>query len=389
MDARTNPYSPGAGLRPAALAGRGNEIDAFAVAMHRAKSRRSAQSMILHGLRGVGKTVLLNELANMARDDNWIVATVEADHGTSRTPFRQQVSAALEAGMRHQTGKSQLSQRVKRAVASLKSFTVKGPAGVGVQLELGDRAASGSLAADFTDLVLDMSEAARELDTGVAVFIDEMQHLATDELAAISQACHAANQRNMPFIVVGAGLPNLPRVLSDAVSYAERLYDYRTVGRLAAADATSALVLPAQDENVEWEPAAAGLVIAASGGYPYFIQQFGQTAWNHAASSPITVADADVGVQLGREKLDNGFFRARWDRATPAERAFMTAMATDGENPSESGAVAKRLGKSLNSLGPARANLIAKGLVWAPEHGLIAFSVPGMAEFIDREVQRS
>lgn len=166
-----------------------------------------------------------------------------------------------------------------------------------------------------------MAEAARELDTGVAVFIDEMQHLAVDELAAISQACHAANQRSLPFIVVGAGLPNLPRVLSDAVSYAERLYDYRTVGRLAAADALSALVLPAQDEDVLWDPDAADLVIVASGGYPYFIQQFGQTSWNEAPQSPITAKDAAAGVRLGREKLDNGFFRARWDRATPAERA--------------------------------------------------------------------
>jgi hypothetical protein len=221
------------------------------------------------------------------------------------------------------------------------------------------------------------------------VFIDEMQHLEQTELAAICQACHAANQRNLPFVVVSAGLPNLPRALSDAVSYAERLFDYRSIGRLRSIDASEALVLPAKGEGVGWDSNAVEVVLAASNGYPYFIQQFGQTAWDLAAVSPISRADATVGVELGREKLDNGFFRARWDRATPAEREYMAAMAADGDGPSESGTVARRLGKGMSSLGPARANLIAKGLVWAPEHGRIAFSVPGMSEFIERELARS
>jgi hypothetical protein len=390
MDPRINPYSPGAGLRPAALTGRDADIDTFGVAMHRATRGRSARSIVLHGLRGVGKTVLLNELAYMARDEHWVVAAVEADHGSGRTPFRRQVHAVLEEAMRVESGKPQLGQKLKHALASLKTFGLTGPGGIGGTIELHERAGTGALAADFTDLVLDISEAAaKEIGTGVALFIDEMQHLANDELAAISQACHAANQRNLPFILVGAGLPNLPRVLSDAVSYAERLYDYRTVGRLDEADAFSALVIPAEQEGVTWKQDAAEVVLSASGGYPYFIQQFGQTSWNLATgSSLVELRDAQAGVQLGREMLDNGFFRARWDRATPAERSFMAAMAADGSSPSESGAVAKRMKKSLSSLGPARANLIAKGLVWAPDHGLIAFSVPGMAEFIERELAR-
>jgi hypothetical protein len=202
-------------------------------------------------------------------------------------------------------------------------------------------------------------------------------------------ACHAANQQNLPFVLVGAGLPNLPRVLSDAVSYAERLFDYRSIGRLGTADATAALVLPATGEDVQWESEAVDIVLGAADGYPYFIQQFGQTAWDTATTSPISSADASTGVDHGRAKLDNGFFRARWDRATPAEREYMAAMAVDRDVPSESGAVAKRLGKVQSSLGPARANLIAKGIVWAPEHGQIAFSVPGMAAFIERELARS
>ena len=388
MDPRHNPYSPGAGLRPAALTGRDNENDAFAVVLYRARDARPAPGMILHGLRGVGKTVLLNELANTARGDGWVVATVEADLRGTRTPFRQQVASALSEGLRKETGRSNFAERMRKAATTLKSFSVT-VLGSGAAVELRDRGSSGSLNADFSDLALDLAEGARDIDTGVAVFIDEMQHLDEGELSAICQACHAANQQNLPFVVVGAGLPNLPRVLSDAVSYAERLFDYRSIGRLGTADATGALVLPARGEQVEWEPDAVEVVLAASGGYPYFIQQFGQTAWDAATESPISVTNAATGIALGREKLDNGFFRARWDRATPAEREFMAAMAADGDGPSESGAVAKRLGKAMNSLGPARANLIAKGLVWAPEHGQIAFSVPGMSAFIDRELARS
>ena len=173
------------------------------------------------------------------------------------------------------------------------------------------------------------------------------------------------------------------------MSYAERLFDYRSIGRLEEADAAEALVAPAQKGLAEWEPDAVDVVLAASGGYPYFIQQFGQTASDAAATSPISSAVANTGVELGRAKLDNGFFRARWDRATRTEREFMAAMSVDGDAPSETGIVGKRLRKTIHSLGPARANLIAKGLVWAPEHGQIAFTVPGMSAFIERETART
>lgn len=388
MDPRLNPYSPGAGLRPAALTGRDAEIDAFGVTLHRARRGRTAPSMVLHGLRGVGKTVLLNELANIARKDGWVVAAIEADHSGARTPFRQQVTSALTEGLRREAGGSGAGERMRKALATLSSFSLT-VLGTGVKIDKHERGGTDSLQADFTDLVIDLAEGARDIDAGVAVFIDEMQHLEKDELAAICQACHAANQQNLPFVLVGAGLPNLPRVLADAVSYAERLFDYRVIGRLTDLDASAALVRPAQDEGVDWTHEAIDAVIIASSGYPYFIQQFGQTTWDAASVSPITLDDVELGVKFGREKLDNGFFRARWDRATPAEREFMSAMAADGDGPSESGTVAKRLRKAISSLGPARANLIAKGLVWAPEHGQIAFSVPGMADFIQRERLRS
>ena len=384
MDPRLNPYAPGAGLRPATLAGRQDDTDAFEVVLHRALNGRPAPGMILHGLRGMGKTVLLNELAAIARSRGWIVAALEADLSGAGTPFRQQVAAALETGLRKESGRSDFGKRMKRALSTLKSFSAQF-AGAGATIEFNDRGATGSLNSDFADLIIDVAEGARAIDTGVAVFVDEMQHLTKSELAAICQACHAANQQNLPFVLVGAGLPNLPRVLSDAVSYAERLFDYRSIGRLGADDSKAAVMLPASDEDAEWNPAAIAVILEASDGYPYFIQQFGQSSWNIAAKSPITVGDARNGVELGRAKLDNGFFRARWDRATPTERDLMTAMAIDGDGPSDSNSVAKRLHKSTAAIGPARANLIAKGLVWAPEHGQIAFTVPGMAAFIERQ----
>ena len=353
--------------------------------MHRALRGRSAQSKILHGLRGVGKTVLLNELANTARSKGWIVASLEADSADSGTSFRNQISAALESGLRHEAGRSNFPARMKSALKTLRSFSLT-VAGVTGNFELTERGASNSLHADFTDLVLDISRAARDLDTGVAIFIDEMQQLETTELAAICQACHAANQQNLPFLVVGAGLPNLPKILADAVSYAERLLDFITIGRLTDDDVVEAIVRPAQSEGSIWDQAALDVIVAASGGYPYFIQQFGESTWNVAATSPITAIDATNGVMLGRAKLDNGFFRARWDRSTRVERDFMTAMAADGDVPSDASTIAKRLKKSTSATGPARAKLISKGLVWAPEHGKIAFTVPGMADFIDREI---
>lgn len=394
MDARTNPYSPGAGVRPAELAGRHREIEAFDVLRHRAVSGRPAQSIVFNGLRGVGKTVLLNELLDAARKDGWIVAKVEADVGTERTPFRNQVASALNTSLRHAQGRGETGGRFRAALRTFKSFSLTaapdGSFSIGIDIDAEHgRGDTGSILADLTDLAIDLGEGARELDVGTALFIDEMQHLEIEELGAICQACHEAAQQNLPFFVVGAGLPNLPGVLAEAKSYSERLFNYVRIDRLDDDDALIALSRPAEKEDVTWEPAAAEIVLAASGGYPYFIQQFGQTSWSVADASPITSEDANEGIRLGSELLDHGFFRARWERATRAEREYLAAMATDGDGPSSTGEVAQRLGKKATSLGPIRANLIAKGLVYAPEHGLISFTVPGMGAFIAREGDRS
>jgi hypothetical protein len=389
VESRNNPYSPGAGVRPTELAGRRQEIEAFEVLRHRAMSGRPAQSIVLYGLRGVGKTVLLNELADAARRDAWIVGKIEADVGSARAPFRNQVAATLNTALRHAQGKPKNAGRFQAALRTFKSFSLgaapDGTLSIGIEIdpERG-RADTGTLLADLSDLAIDLGDAARELGVGTVLLIDEMQHLNIDELAAICQACHETVQRNLPFFVIGAGLPNLPGVLAEAKSYSERLFNYVPIDRLQHDDAVLALTAPATEEHVDWEQAAVELVVEASGGYPYFIQQFGQTSWDAADASPINSIDAAEGIRRGRELLDSGFFRARWERATPGEREYLAAMAEDGDGPSSSGEVAERLRRKQTSLGPVRAKLISKGLVYSPEHGQIAFTVPGMADFISR-----
>jgi hypothetical protein len=392
MDARSNPYSPGAGVRPAELAGRDQEIESFAVLRHRAANGRSAQSIIFSGLRGVGKTVLLRELHASAEEDGWITAIVEADQSSGRSPFRSQVASALNASLRRANGSRRAGSRLKAALRTFRSFSLTaspdGSLSIGIDLEpQPGRADTGSMPTDLSDLAIDLGDAARELGVGAALFVDEMQHLTEDDLAAICQACHLATQRNLPFFVIGAGLPNLPGALAEAKSYAERLFLFTRIDRLDPAAARLALTRPASDEGVDWADAAAQQVLDAADGYPYFIQQFGKTTWDAAIASPIATVDAQQGIRTGKALLDQGFFRARWDRATPSEREYLRAMSSDGDGPSSTGEIAQRLGKKPTSLGPARANLIAKGLVYAPEHGQIAFTVPGMADFIAREIE--
>jgi type II secretory pathway predicted ATPase ExeA len=377
-------------LRPFELAGRDRELATFDVLRARARQRRNGQSIVLYGLRGVGKTVLLNELAEAARNDGWIVAKVEADASGSRSPFRSQIAQSLNVALRQVQGKGARGSRLKAALRTFKSFSLNaapdGTLSVGIELEPAHgRADTGSLQADLTDLALDLGDAAIELDCGVALFIDEMQDLKVDELSAICQACHEAGQQNKPFFIVGAGLPNLPGILAEARSYAERLFHYATLGPLPAAEAAGALTRPAAHERVAWTDEAVATVVDAAGGYPYFLQEYGSGAWDVATSSPIDTSDASEGIRIGTARLDNGFFRSRWERATPGERDYMSAMAADGDAPSQSGEVARRLEKQPTQLGPVRAKLIAKGLVFAPEHGSIAFTVPGMADFIARQ----
>jgi hypothetical protein len=390
MDPRTNPYSPGAGLRPIVLSGRDNDIEAFQVLLERAKRGLNSRSIVFTGLRGVGKTVLLVELAGQAAEQGWLVAQVEAEHTGAPGQFAANLASGLMLAVRRRRSwLDRAKDSVREAVTTLASFnmTVNPDGGITFGAAVNPahgRADSGVIQSDLVDLAEALGEAARDDGIGVVVFIDEMQALDATQMSAICRSCHRAGQRGLPWFVIGGGLPNLAAKLADAESYAERLFDYRIVDRLAHADAVLALRGAADPQGVSWANDAVEFVERESGGYPYFLQQFGKSTWDVASDIAITLDDALLGVAEGHRALDAGFFNARWERATPFERDFLRAMAIDDGRPSRTGEVAERLGKATTSLGPARAQLIAKGIIYSPEHGTLAYTVPGMADYVRR-----
>ena len=388
MDPRSNPYNPGAGLRPAALAGRDGDIESFEILADRAARSLVSRSIIFAGLRGVGKTVLLGELAGRALERSWLVVQVEAE-STSTEHFSGALAGELaNAVRRRRSWLERASDKVKDALGSIVSFQAKlGVEGVSLGIErLPGRADSGRIQFDLVDLAETVGTAAQEDTIGALILIDEMQHLTEEQMSAVCRSCHRAGQLGLPWFVVGGGLPNLPAKLAEAESYAERLFDYRTIDRLERDDAIYALTAPAADRDVAWDADAVEFVLDESRGYPYFLQQFGKTVWDAAAGpGRITLDDATFGIAEGQQQLDVGFYASRWERATKAEREFLRAMAIDDGEASRIGDIADRLGKtSSKALGPARASLINKGIIYSPEHGLIAYSVPGMADFVRR-----
>lgn len=387
MDQVTNPYSPGAGRPPAALVGRLAELEAWRVSLRRAEAGRGSRPQALYGLRGVGKTVVLNRMFRMAEESGWVVAKIEAGTGKS---LRESVGEALY-GPLSDLARPSLGHRMIRALRTALSFKASyDPTGTwnfGVDLSSagGGGADSGVLETDLGKLAKDLALAAGEAGVGLALLVDEAQDLEPQELVALCSVTHQASQEGWPFLLALAGLPGLPRDLAEAKSYSERLFEYHQVQALSPAQASAAIREPATQEGVRWEDDAVDFVLDSAEGYPYFLQQFGEGAWNCAEGDTIALVDAKVGTARGTAALDAGFFRSRWDRATPAEQDYLRAMAGDGDAGSSSGVVAKRLGKSARGLGPIRAKLIDKGLVYAPQHGRIAFTVPRMAEFIRRQ----
>jgi hypothetical protein len=389
VDAVVNPYSPGAGRPPAALVGRDSQQQAWRVALDRIHSGRTAQPLALYGLRGVGKTVLLTGFAKTADDRGWIVAQVEAGAGKS---LREALGEALHgplADLARPSAGKRLLRGLKTAMSFKASYDIGGTWNFGMDLAEtpGGGADTGVLETDLAKLVRDVSGAAGEEKVGLAVLIDEAQDLSNDELVAVCSTAHVAGQNSWPALFALAGLPSLPRVLAEAKSYAERLFVFEHIEHLSVDLSRKALIEPAATEQVAWDDDAVDLVVDETSGYPYFLQQFGQDTWNAAAGPRLTLSDAKLGAANGRAALDTGFFRVRWDRATRAEQRYLRAMAADGDAGSSSGDVAARLGGATNSFGPARAKLISKGLIYAAEHGKVAFTVPGMADFIRRQPQ--
>lgn len=389
MDRATSPYSPGAGVPPVVISGRDDEIELWCSTVRRAEAGRHGRGVMVHGLRGVGKTVLLGKMREEVEGRDWVVAaSIEA--GGDQADFRQQLGDRIYPSLRL-LAKPGVGQRLKRALSTFSVFNVEANAEgtwkFGIDLD-GAAPPSGDLELDLLTLATDLSYAMKEQGAGVAVFIDEMQDLDKATLSALCAVAHHASQRTLPFMICGAGLPSLPRVLSEAKSYAERLFEYRSIGALSRTYASRALLDPSTEEHVVWDPHASSVVLDAANGYPFFIQELGQATWEAAEGTErITLADARVGVSEGRHRLDAGFFLSRWERATQAERGYLSAMSVDGEGPSLTKDIADRLGRVTTSLGPIRANLISKGLIFAPEHGRTAYTVPGMAEFILRQKQ--
>ncbi|WP_307812373.1 ATP-binding protein [Phycicoccus sp. CSK15P-2] len=369
--------------------GRERERRTWDVAVNRVQAGRTAQPIVLYGLRGVGKTVLLSQFAKSALGAEWLTAQVEAGSGKSlRESLGEAFHGPLSDLARPSAGR-RLLKALKTASSFKASYDSTGTWNFGLDLtqSAGGGADSGVLETDLTKLLRDLSAAAEEERVGVAILIDEAQDLTRDELTAVCSIAHFSGQQGWRLLFALAGLPSLPRVLAEAKSYSERLFVFERIEHLPDDLARQALTVPAVAEGAEWTPEAVTLVVGETRGYPYFLQQFGQETWNYAPGPDLTETDAQVGAARGRAALDNGFFRARWDRATKAEQQYLRAMAADGDAGSSSGEVASRLGRKVTSLGPARASLIAKGLIYAPEHGVVAFTVPGMADFIQRQPQ--
>jgi len=391
MDPVDNPYRPGAGRRPAELAGRSDILDGFSVVRRRVSTYAEGdRSWILNGLRGVGKTVLLGELQRLASDDHWIVVKVEV---TAATPLPIALASGLVKAMRTATGRHP-ERPLRRLLAVFKAFSATvDPAsglvtlGVEVDAERG-HADSGRFGDDLADLFEVLGETSAELGIGTLVLIDELQEASAAELSAVNTAVHRIDQgaTPLPVIVVGAGLPSLPAQLADATSYAERLYDYRQVGLLDEDSSREALSGPALQRGVAWRDDALDAALEVAGGYPYFLQSVGKHVWDAAARSPISIDDVEAGSRYAKDEVDQGLYLSRWERATTAQRGLLRAMSEcGGDLPSGISDLVDAMGKRRPSdLSVSRDALIKKGLVYAPERGLLAFTVPGMAEFVRR-----
>jgi hypothetical protein len=387
MDSALNPYAPGSGRRPPALTGRDAELKAVDTMVRRAQRKLSSRGMVLYGLRGVGKTVLLGRMREAAEKAGWFTVHVEAQATeTGQEAIRQRLGRAL-VNQAYKHSKKSPAKRLANALKSISSFSATvGVSGVSLGIETNPaRANSGQIEIDLEEMVEDVCDALAADGTAFALFIDEMQYIDRELLSALLTVQHLAGQRDWPFYIIGAGLPNLPAALATANSYAERLFEYREIGPLDHDAASTALSLPAREMGAEFTPEALDRIIEAADGFPYFLQEFGQAIWDIAPASPFTLDDARLAIETGVAQLDLGFFPSRWDRASRGERRYLTAMAADGAAGSNTGEIADRLGYKLASIGPTRAQLIAKGLIYAPEHGRVAFTVPGMAAFIRRQ----
>lgn len=387
MDAVRNPYAPGAGTRPPELAGRDDVRDRVRIALARIRFGRPAKSVLLVGLRGVGKTVLLDRLRDEAEAEGHRSLFMEAPESRSLPAV---LAPRLREALLRMSGNERARDYARRGLRGLAGF-VKALKFKYDDIEVGldfdpepGLADNGDLEQDLSSLLEVVGEAARQADSALCLFVDELQYVAEADLAALVMALHRAAQRNLPVTLVGAGLPQLRAQMGRAKSYAERLFDFVEVGALDGDAARRAVEVPAREEGVQYANEALDRILMATEGYPYFLQEWGKHAWDLAAASPISSEDVQMASRLATAALDEGFFRVRLERLTPRQRQYLRAMAELGAGPHRSGDIAGVLGTGSPSLAPTRSALIGKGMVWSPGHGDTAFTVPLFDRFMRR-----
>jgi hypothetical protein len=381
MDPLENPYTPHAGSAPKELVGRDELLEQFRVLVGRLSRGYTEQSMIIRGLRGVGKTVLLNAFESMAEDNGFLTYFHEITPET-------RLLTALVNDAQHALGQLRLSakmkERVRAALGHLSTITLAGPEGIELSVDL-KAAGEAALTEDLTRLFVELGRIAQDKGTGVAFFLDEVQFVREDEYRALISALHRSTQKSLPIALAAAGLPQIPRLSGDARSYAERLFTFPEIGRLNDTDTRSAFAGPANDQGVSYSEDAMTEAVHWTDGYPFYIQQLGKHSWNKASASPVDLDVVCAAVPAAQAALDGSIYEVRIQRATQHERRYMRAMAEIGSGPYRSGVVAAKLGKSTTDVSRLRQSLLDKGLVYATEDfGFVEFTVPRFDEFMRR-----
>ncbi len=389
MNPIKNPFSPGAGSPPPELVGRDPILDQSRILLGRVKEKRSEKSILLTGLRGVGKTVLLNEIDRLAKAEDYRTIVIEAHENKPLGPL---VAQHLRSTLFELDRMAGVGDKAKRGLRVLRSFlgalkVTYNDITIGLDIDPEQGSAdSGDLEIDLPNLFVAVAEAAEERKSAVAVLIDEIQYLNQKELGALIMAMHKIQQRQLPLVLLGAGLPILPGLAGESKSYAERLFNFPVVGALSEEDAAKALQEPAQAVGVVFEVTALQEIFQLTKGYPYFLQEWGYQSWNHAPTTTITLDVVRTATPSVIDRLDQNFFRVRFDRLTPHEKNFLRAVAELGPAAHRTGAIADILGVKVTSLGPVRAKLMKKGMIYSPAHGDLAFTVPLFDEFMIRAI---
>ncbi|WP_298150930.1 ATP-binding protein [Flavobacterium sp.] len=389
MDEVRNPFAPGAGNRPPELAGRQAIIEDARIALERALLGKAARSQMFLGLRGVGKTVLLNTIESMASESGHVTSIIEAPENKS---LGEILVPKIHQALRKLSAIENAKAKAHAALKALKSFAsafklAYGEASISVEPEQGV-ADTGNIENDLPELFVRVGEAARDAGKGWSLFIDEVQYLSRDDLAALIVSLHTTNQRGLPVLFFGAGLPQVAALSGDAKSYAERLFLFPEVGALTEEDAKDAIRQPVNEEGASIDEAALLEIYQKTQGYPYFLQEWGHQSWNHATGDHITLDDAVSSQEATLKRLDEGFFKVRFDRLTTKERKYVIAMASLGNGPYRSSDIADALSESVQSLGPCRATIISKGMIYSPSHGDIAFTVPMFNDYLIRNLDK-